>query len=235
MQLTGDGLKRRGMELSALGDDAVVIEWGGVADEVTLARVSAAGAALEADPPAGMIELVPAFTSLAVFYDVTRIADYEMFGREVMRRAQRKIAQVALKPRIVTIPVCYGGENGPDLITVSRHAGLTERQVVQLHTAETYTVGAVGFMPGFPYLVGLPSKLHTPRRNTPRTTVPRGSVAIGGAQTGVYPLESPGGWNLIGRTPLTLVDTALADPMQLRVGDRVKFKPISAEEYAAWR
>lgn len=235
MQLTGDGLKRRGMELSALGDDAVVIEWGGVADEVTLARVSAAVAALEADPPAGMIELVPAFTSLAVFYDVTRIADYETFGREVMRRAQRKIARVALKPRIVTIPVCYGGENGPDLITVARHAGLTERQVVQLHTAETYTVGAVGFMPGFPYLVGLPFKLHTPRRNTPRKTVPRGSVAIGGAQTGVYPLESPGGWNLIGRTPLTLVDTALADPVHLRVGDRVKFKPITAEEYAAWR
>ncbi|MCB1104477.1 MAG: 5-oxoprolinase subunit PxpB [Opitutaceae bacterium] len=223
------------MELSALGDDAVVIEWGGLADEVTLARVSAAVAALEADPPAGMIELVPAFTSLAVFYDVTRIADYETFGREVMRRAQRKIARVALKPQIVTIPVCYGGDNGPDLITVARHAGLTERQVVQLHTAETYTVGAVGFMPGFPYLVGLPSKLHTPRRNTPRTTVPRGSVAIGGAQTGVYPLESPGGWNLIGRTPLTLVDTALADPVHLRVGDRVKFKPISAEEYAAWR
>lgn len=223
------------MQLSALGDDAVVIEWDGPADEETLAKVRAAVAALEADPPMGVVEWVPAFTSLTVSYDVTRIADYEAFGREVLQRAGRTVSRAAVKARTITIPVCYGGEQGPDLVTVARHAGLTERQVVQLHTAETYTVGAIGFQPGFPYLIGLSEKLHTPRRNTPRKAVPRGSVAIGGAQTGVYPWESPGGWNLIGQTPMTLFNAAENEPALLRVGDRVKFKPITTEEFAAWR
>ena len=223
------------MELSALGDDALVIEWGGPADEETLAQVRTAFLALEADPPSGVIELVPAFTSLTVFFDVTRIADYEAFGREVLLRAKRPVSRTAIKARTIVIPVCYGGEHGPDLITVARHAGLIERQVVQLHTAETYTVGAIGFQPGFPYLLGLSEKLHTPRRSTPRKAVPRGGVAIGGAQTGVYPWESPGGWNLIGQTPLTLFDPGEIEPALLRVGDRVKFKPITAEEFATWR
>lgn len=223
------------MELSALGDDAVVIEWGGPANVETLAKVRAAAAALEADPPAGAIEWVPAFTSLTVFYNLARVADYEAFCREVLERAGRTVSRAVVKARTITIPVCYSGEYGPDLITVARHAGLSERQVVQLHAAITYTVGAIGFRPGFPYLIGLPPKLHTPRRSTPRKTVPRGSVGIGGEQTGVYPLESPGGWNLIGQTPLSLFDATQAEPSLLRVGDRVKFKPITPEEFATWR
>lgn len=223
------------MELSALGDDAVVIEWGGPANEETLAQVRSAVAALEADPPPGMVELVPAFTTLTVFYDVMRIADHEAFGREVLARAGRPVARAARKARLITIPVCYGGEHGPDLAAVAQQAKLTERQVIQLHAAETYRVGAVGFTPGFPYLIGLSPKLHTPRRSTPRKSVPAGSVAIGGAQTGVYPWASPGGWNLIGRTPLALFDAAAEEPARLRVGDRVKFKAITPEEFAAWR
>jgi KipI family sensor histidine kinase inhibitor len=133
----------------------------------------------------------------------------------------------ALEPesRFIEIPVVYGGAAGPDLGEVARHAGLSEKQVVELHSANDYVVWFLGFQPGFPYLGGLPEQLGTPRRAEPRLQVPAGSVGIGGAQTGIYPLVSPGGWQLIGHTSLPLFDSRRDEPVLLRPGDTVRFVP----------
>ena len=133
----------------------------------------------------------------------------------------------ALEPqsRLMTIPVIYGGEDGPDLANVALHSGLTEQQVVELHASVEYVVWFLGFQPGFPYLGGLPERLAMPRHAEPRLRVPAGSVGIGGAQTGVYPLATPGGWQLLGRTPQALFDPMRQEPVLLRAGDRVRFVP----------
>jgi inhibitor of KinA len=133
-----------------------------------------------------------------------------------------------------TIPVCYETAFAPDLEVVAAHAGLSCDEVVQLHVTGVYTVRAVGFSPGFPYLCGLAPALHTPRRATPRTVVPAGSVGVGGAQTGIYALETPGGWNLIGRTPLKIFDAASAAPALFRVGDHVRFQTITGAAFGSW-
>lgn len=132
----------------------------------------------------------------------------------------------------MVIPVCYGGDGGPDLDVVAEHARLSRDDVIARHTAAEYTVAMLGFAPGFPYLLGLDPALHIPRRATPRTRVPAGSVAIGGAQTGIYPRELPGGWNLIGRTPRVLFDPRREPPALLAPGNRVRFRPIGADEFA---
>ncbi|GEM_PF-65723 len=134
--------------------------------------------------------------------------------------------------RLVLIPVCYGGAEGPDLEEAAQRAGLSAADYVELHSSTDYTVAMMGFMPGFPYLVGLPPQLAQPRRSEPRTRVPAGSVAVAAEQTGIYPVDAPGGWQLIGRTPLKLFDALAEDPALLRTGDRVRFVPISPEQRA---
>jgi KipI family sensor histidine kinase inhibitor len=136
--------------------------------------------------------------------------------------------RVAAPPsgRVVTIPVCYGGEAGPDLEDVARHCGLSPAEVIALHCQTSYAVYCLGFQPGFAYLGGLDPRLHTPRRATPRLAIPAGSVAIGGSQTGVYPLHTPGGWQIIGHTPLRLFDPTTAPGVLLQPGDTVRFKPM---------
>jgi inhibitor of KinA len=188
-----------------------------------------------------MIELVPAFASVAVHYDPARVLDsapgergpsaYERFA-EAMQSALAGLSESALPaPREVTIPVCYGGQYGPDLADVAAAHDLTIEDVVRLHSGATYAVYMLGFAPGFAYLGGLPEAIATPRRAEPRTSVPAGSVGIGGSQTGVYPLVSPGGWQLIGRTPLQLFDARREPPTMLAAGDRVRFVPMSPEEF----
>jgi KipI family sensor histidine kinase inhibitor len=144
----------------------------------------------------------------------------------VLERMAGDQGQAPPEPRHLEIPVRYGGEFGPDLADVSRHTGLTEARVVELHAAAEYVVYFVGFSTCFPYLGGLPPELATPRLPAPRKHVPVGSVAIGGAQAGIYPLASPGGWRLIGRTDLKLFDLAATPPPMLRMGDRVRFIPV---------
>ena len=135
---------------------------------------------------------------------------------------------------VVEIPVCYGGSYGEDLKDVAAHAGLTEEEVIKLHSSVDYNIYMLGFLPGFPYLGGLDPKLFTPRLDNPRTKIPEGSVGIGGEQTGIYPLESPGGWRLIGRTPLKLYDPDREQPFLYQAGDYIRFVPITAEEYEAY-
>lgn len=224
------------MTLSPLGDSAIVAALGRGLDESALPRVRALAAALEHDRPMGVLEIVPAFATVTVFYDPVHSGGYEALCRGIEDRAARAEATlVSQETPLVEIPVCYGGDFGPDLAEVAARSGLGVEKVAALHSGANYLVHAVGFTLGFAYLGGLPEKIHTPRRATPRTSVPAGSVGIGGAQTGVYPLATPGGWNLIGRTPLMLFDATRAEPARLSVGDRVKFRAISPEEFAAWK
>lgn len=224
------------MMLAPLGDNAVVLEFGQEIDEAVVMRVRALAAALEHNPPAGVTDVVPAFTSVTVFYDLARIGGYDQLCAELRTRAGRAMSRPPFEVgKVVEIPVCYGGDFGPDLAAVAERANLSPEAAAELHQRGEYRVHAIGFLPGFPYLGGLSARLRTPRRASPRLQVPAGSVAIGGAQTGIYPLVSPGGWNLIGRTPLALFRAGENPPALLRTGDRVKFRALSLEEFAAWK
>jgi KipI family sensor histidine kinase inhibitor len=231
------------MIFTALGDSAVVAHLGEPNSSRTLDRVRRLAAALKGAEIDGFTDVVPAYATVTVFYDPARFrlgeeGPYEAACRAVSRCAAAEGVEARRLPRrpagrrVVDIPVCYGGENGPDLEAIAERAKLSPEDVVALHSAADYPVQAVGFLPGFPYLAGLPEALATPRRGTPRARVPAGSVGIGGGQTGIYPIESPGGWHLIGRTPETLFNPRADPPSLLRVGDRVRFRPIPPEAFA---
>lgn len=223
------------MTLAPLGDRAVVLALDGDPEAPDVGRARALASALAQAPPAGVVEVVPAFASVTVFYDPVRIADFATLCAAITTVARGAATPwFPVERPVVEIPVCYGGEFGPDLPAVAAHAGLAADAVVALHSDAAYDVEAVGFLPGFAYLGGLPERLHTPRRATPRPRVPAGAVGIGGARTGVYPVASPGGWNLIGRTPLSLFAAERAVPARLQAGDRVRFRPISRETFDAW-
>lgn len=224
------------MTFTPLGDSAVVVALGSSPDETVVRRVRTLAEVLDRDRPTGVIEVVPAFSAVTVFYDASHIVSYERLCEELeIRAARAETATVSQATRVWEIPVCYGGDFGSDLAEVAARAGLSPAKVIELHTGADYLVQAIGFAPGFAYLGGLPEKIHTPRRATPRTGVPAGTVGIGGAQTGVYPLATPGGWNLIGRTPLKMFDAMRAEPALLHAGDCVRFRPISEEEFFKWR
>ncbi len=217
--------KGAGMILNPLGDSAWLVEWEGPANERALATVMAWTAALEIDRPATVTDVVPSFASLAVYYDGTD-------GIDVRRWIEARLNGISPhhgpNGRVVEIPVCY---DGADLAEVAHLAGLSENDVAALHAYPAYTVAALGFSPGFPYLLGLPQRLHLPRRRTPRLNVPAGSVAIGGAQAGIYPFESPGGWHLLGTTSASLFDPYAG--ALLRPGDRLRFKRVDSPEARA--
>lgn len=220
------------MTVSPLGDSAVVITLGDSPEPAVLARVQAVAAAIAQAGLPGVVDVLPAFASVAVYFDPVPEAWTETCHRLAEISAGAAAGTSALSERTVAIPVLYGGDAGPDLATVAARAQLSPDAVIAAHAGGDYRVHAIGFVPGFPYLGGLPAALHTPRRETPRTEVVPGSVGIGGAQTGVYPFATPGGWNLIGRTPVALFDPDRAEPALLRVGDRVKFKAITAAEFS---
>ena len=227
------------VRLFPLGDAAVVLEFGTAIDGATHRAIAAFGAYLARHPFVGLREWVPAFTTLTVYYDPWlvsengRLAPYEHVAAQL--QAMLPAAQAAQAPAEATapveIPVCYGGEFGPDLAYVARHCGLRAEEVIARHCAPTYLVHMIGFAPGFPYLGGLDAGLATPRRPQPRALVPAGAVGIAGPQTGIYSLPTPGGWQLIGRTPLRLFNPEWAAPSLLRAGQRLRFVAISEREF----
>jgi KipI family sensor histidine kinase inhibitor len=172
--------------------------------------------------PRGILNLHPAFASVLIDFDPRRWNHREV-EEMVCARLEEAEAVPLPEPRRVEIPMRYGGEWGPDLEDVARHAGLSVAEVVRLHSSADYLVYFLGFSPGFPYLGGLPIELATPRLGAPRKKVPAGSVAIGGSQTGIYPIETPGGWRIIGRTAVRLFDAHAIPPALLRVGDLIRF------------
>ncbi|MGI4887325.1 MAG: 5-oxoprolinase subunit PxpB [Janthinobacterium lividum] len=227
------------VQLFPLGDAAVVVQFGEGISPATHAAIQAFGAHLAQHPFAGLRECVPAFTTLTVYYDPWRVSEngryqpYEKVAatlRAMLPAAAAPAAAAAAEP--VEIPVCYGGEFGPDLDFVARYCGLSAAEVIARHTAPDYLVYMIGFAPGFPYLGGLDAGLATPRLAQPRPRVPAGTVGIAGPQTGIYSLPTPGGWQLIGRTPQRLFDPAWAAPSRLHAGQTLRFVPISAAEYA---
>jgi len=228
------------MQITPLGDQALLVELGDSINEATHRRVQAAWRALAAEKLPGVSETVPAYTSVTVFYDPGKVVqagapETEIVGwltSKVRERLKDPPKAAKAKPRRVEIPVCYGGGFGPDLARVAAQAKLSPEEVIKRHSRSTYLVYLIGFAPGFPYLGGLPKELATPRHPKPRMEVPAGSVGIAGEQTGIYPQVTPGGWNLIGATPLRLFQPEHNPPVRLRAGDEVRFKAITAEEFA---
>jgi KipI family sensor histidine kinase inhibitor len=220
--------------LRIMGDRGVLVEFGEQIAPETNRRVQEALLTLEAAGIAGIRELAPGYRSLLVIYDPLIIEPARLMQcvQEICRRPQ---PQGLPEPKCVTIPVLYGGEHGPDLPWVAGRVGLSAEEVVRRHCAVEYRVYMIGFTPGYPYLGELPAELAVPRRDTPRTRVPKGSVAIAQRQTGIYPSESPGGWHIIGWTPVTLFDPRREPPALLEMGDRVRFAPIDPQEVGQWR
>jgi KipI family sensor histidine kinase inhibitor len=187
---------------------------------------------LESEPVAGVRNLHPAYCSLLIKFDALRMRHGEL--EAILRNYLERLEEVKLpEPRRVEIPACYGGEFGPDLAEVCAMRGMTEAQAIELHASVEYLVYFLGFVPGFAYLGEVPKELVTPRLAAPRRTVPVGSVGIAGNQTGVYPFATPGGWRLLGRTPLRMFRADRDGLSLLSIGDRVRFTPIDAERFAA--
>jgi len=227
-------------QLFPLGDAAVVVQFGDAISPAMHRAIQAFGAYLARNPFAGLRECVPAFTTLTVYYDPWLVSDGGRYPpyEKVVETLHAGLAAAGPPAAItsaglVEIPVCYGGEFGPDLEFVARHTGLPTAEVIARHTTPEYLVHLIGFTPGFPYLGGLDTTLATPRLAQPRPRVPAGTVGIAGAQTGIYSLPTPGGWQLIGRTPRRLFDPAWAVPSLLHAGQTLRFVPISAAEYAS--
>ncbi|NME99444.1 5-oxoprolinase subunit PxpB [Aneurinibacillus aneurinilyticus] len=236
------------MKIYPLGDAAAVVELGAEISEAVHRKVKALSMRLEAQPIPGMIEYVPAFTTVTVFYDPYRVlkemgAQLSKTGiskgvspyRKVYNILEQMAADIGDEAestvRVIEIPVCYGEEFGPDLEFVANHNGLTPEEVIRIHSSAEYLVYMVGFAPGFPYLGGMPEAIAAPRHPSPRLAIPAGSVGIAGKQTGVYPIETPGGWQIIGRTPIALFVPDSNPPTILASGDRICFRPISRQEY----
>ena len=213
------------------GDQALMVMFEQQISEEIHQRVIRLDILLRDDP--AVLETVPAYASVLVYYDPMAYTYAEMEGR-IRKRLSEEVSVGETDGKCVVIPVCYGGSYGPDLPFVAEHAGLTESEVVQLHSGREYRIYMLGFLPGFPYLGGMDPRLETPRLPSPRTMIPAGSIGIGGMQTGIYPFPSPGGWRLIGRTPVSLFRNSAPGEEKFPVyqaGDRIRFEPISPEEY----
>ena len=206
------------------GDRAMVVELGDSISPETNRRVHGLLRALESHALPGIVDLVPTYRSLLVLYNPL-LSSFDGLRSLVASLDDDDAGAGKEAPNIVEVPTVYGGEHGPDLDFVAEHNGLSPEEVVEIHSGADYPVYMLGFTPGFPYLGGLSEKLHTPRLATPRTVTPGGSVGIAEAQTGMYPVQSPGGWRIIGRTPLALFDPEREPPSLLNAGDVVRFVP----------
>lgn len=212
------------------GDSAVTVELGDrIAPEINT-RVHTLMERLEQSGLRGIREQIPSFASLLILYDPL-ILDYNTLAGEIIRLAALPAAGCSEERRIHLIPCCYGSHFGPDLSNMERTSGLSGDEIIRLHSGTDYRIYMLGFLPGFVYLGGLDGRLVTPRLKTPRVSIPEGSVGIGGSQTGIYPLASPGGWNLIGRTPLNMYDPDREEPVLCTAGEYIRFCPISACEF----
>ncbi len=216
----------------ACGDLAVSVEFGDEVSREVNARVLALDHLIQQKALTGVTETVPTFRALLVYYDPERVSA-DALGAALSALAQEARTDILPPARAVEVPCCYGGELGFELDAAAAQAGLAPDEMARLHAAGDYHVYFVGFTPGLPYMTGMSERLAIPRLVTPRTRTPPGSVGIGGGQCSIYPVESPGGFWVLGRTPLRLYDPGAADPILLRAGDRVRFRMIDRPEYDA--
>ena len=216
------------------GDSALIVEFDERIDPVVNARTIACADAIQAAAIDGVRDVVPTYRSVAVYFDPLH-TDGDALTACLEREAARPASEASAARPAVRIPICYGGDLGPDLPAVAAFAGVSEPEVIRLHAAESYRVFMLGFVPGFAYLGIVDQRIAMPRHATPRVRVPSGSVGIAGVQTGIYSAETPGGWQLIGRTPVKPFDPVREPPFLLKAGDAVQFYPIDRAEYDAWR
>jgi inhibitor of KinA len=231
------------MRVYPLGDTAVTVEVDTVISYRAMVNVHALTMRFAQSSVEGVVELIPAFTTLTVVYKPSVVSyddlaqHLQMLAHEMVQENQEPLLQMVQEThaRCIEIPVCYEPQFAPDLAELAYYAGISTEEVIQLHTSPEYRVAMIGFTPAFPYLLGLDERLNVPRKQIPRLRVPAGSVAIGGAQTGIYPITSPGGWSIIGWTPLQLFRPHEPIPSLLLAGDRVRFYAISQAEIAAFQ
>ncbi|MCP3028033.1 5-oxoprolinase subunit PxpB [Halobacillus sp. A5] len=225
--------------LSPLGDQAIVITVSDEINEQAQVNVRILSLLLEEQQPEWMVEYIPAFTTVTVFYRPDLLSRKGMIPYEQAKENVEELltlikTEEVSAVRTVEIPVCYGGDFGPDLEFVADHNGITPEEVIDIHQSGNYSVYMIGFAPGFPFIGGMSEKIAAPRRDSPRLEIPERTVGIAGKQTGVYPIETPGGWQLIGRTPKRLFTPEEEVPSLLRAGDKIIFKQISETEYDNW-
>ena len=216
--------------ITIAGDSALNVEFKQEISPEISGLVHSCARMLEEHPIEGVIECIPTICSLMVCYN-PQVISYDALCACLQTRLKNITGTAQETRRIVEIPVCYGGEFGPDIAFVAEHAQLSVPDVIRIHAGVDYLIDMLGFMPGFAYLGGLNKRLHTPRLQSPRTCIEAGSVGIGGAQTGIYPLPSPGGWRLIGKSPVCLYDPFRDHPILYAAGDYLRFIPISEEDF----
>ena len=222
------------LKFRTMGDRSLLVELGDEISPSVNQRVQELFTALDLHPVDGVRELVPSYRSLLVVYDPLNISLADL--KRTIRDTYQNLDQTELpEPRTIDIPIVYGGEQGPDLDSVAQYHHITPQAVIDYHTRPTYRVYMIGFTPGYPYLGEVPDAIATPRRKTPRILVPKGSVGIAKQQTGIYSVDSPGGWQIIGWTPVNLFDPKTQPPSLLMMGDRVRFEAISAQEASQWQ
>lgn len=212
------------------GDKGILVEFGNTISKETNEKIGKMALGIEEAQLEGIGELVPTYCALMVYYDPL-IWGFNQLVCQLKKIEGKLSSSYSFSPKIYLLPVSYGGEFGPDLEYVSRYNKLSPAEIVEIHTGTDYLIYMLGFTPGFPYLGGMDEKIAAPRLEIPRTVIPEGSVGIAGNQTGVYPIESPGGWRLIGRTPVRLFDPTSKEPFLLEAGNYIRFYQITAEEY----
>jgi KipI family sensor histidine kinase inhibitor len=220
------------MKIIPASDSSLLVVFGNAISRDLHDRVIDLFRALREQGDPHIRNLHPGYSSVLIDFDPLQVSHDEMAAR-VEELVARRRAEIRRTVPVVELPVCYGSEFGPDLPEVAAHAHLSPEEIIQIHSSVIYLVYFLGFSPGFGYLGGLPEKLHTPRLKTPRGHVAAGSVGIAGSQTGIYPVDSPGGWQLIGRTPVRMFDPEATPPTRLQPGDQVKFCPIDRKTYDA--
>lgn len=222
------------MDIIRINESTILVEFGDKIHEDINKKVRAFSEYLDKHVFKGMIEYIPAFSSVAVIYDPVKVK-YEkvhLLLKDILYNLKSSIQE---EGTIIKIPVCYGGKFGPDIQYVAQYNKISVDDVIKIHSSGEYLVYMIGFAPGFPYLGGMSNKIAAPRRKSPRISIPKGSVGIAGQQTGVYPISTPGGWQIIGSTPEELFMPEKYPPSLLKVGDIVKFYPISIEEYEKYK
>lgn len=227
------------INIYALSEQSLTIEFGTVINKDLLDLITGFNQDLLHNPFPGFITTVPAYSTLTIFYNPLSVSVSDLIGETCYDKVcgyLKKIGQIKRKQSFakadkVIIPVCYGGVYGQDIATVAQTNGITENEVIKKHASGLYTVFMIGFVPGFAYMGGMDDQLSTPRKAIPDAKIPAGAVGIAGSQTGIYPMETPGGWQIIGRTPLKMFDVNRSQPSLLKGGDEVSFRPIDIEEF----